>query len=96
MASEVKSLIKKEPRLVDLLYISVNKEERNIVNNLNKLAESEWIRINMSGYLFDKEYKDNVIEIAKLVNNIINLIYQSNFFNLKPNLSSNIFIKENA
>ena len=96
LALEVKSLIKKEPRLVDLLYISVNKEERNIVNNLNKLAESEWIRINMLDYLFDKEYKDNVIEIAKLVNNIISLIYQSNFFNLKPNLSSNIFIKENA
>ena len=96
LALDVESLIKKEPRLVDLLYISINKEKRNVANNLNKLAESEWIRINMSGYLFDKEYKDNVIEIAKLVNNTIKLIYQVNFFNVESNLLSNITIKENA
>ena len=95
-ALEVESLIKNNPYLIDLIYFNINKKETKILDDLNKLAETEWFRINRSDYLFNKKYKDSVIEIVKLVNNIINLIYQVDFFDLKHDLFLNMTTKENA
>ena len=95
-ALEVESLIKNNPYLIDLIYFNINKKETKILDDLNKLAETEWFRINRCDYSFNKKYKYSVIETVKLVNNIINLIYQVDFFDLKHDLFSNMTTKENA
>lgn len=95
-AIEIKDLIKEKPCLVDLLYITLNRKEKDTIKSLNAISEKEWLRINGSSYLFNEEYKDNIIETAKLINYIVKIIHEVNFFNSESNLLSNTLIKQNA
>ena len=95
-ALEIKDLIESKPHLIDLLYLSLNKKKKDIVKDLNVIAEKEWFRINRSTCIFNEEYKDNIVETAKLINYIIKIIYEVDFFNYESNLHPNMLIKQNA
>lgn len=93
-AMKIQHLIKNRPYLIDLLYINLDKQEKERINSLNKLAETEWFRVNNIEYLFDSDYKKNALNIIEPINNIIDLIYQLD--SLDYNIFSSKFKQENA
>lgn len=93
-ALQLKDLIKSRPYLIDLLYVQFIDNEKLIIYNLNKLAESEWFRINSHEYLVDIDNEKSILNILELINKEMNLIYKSYY--LDSNVFSDRLEKENA
>lgn len=90
-ALKMQSLIKNRPYLIDFMYISLNKKEKDIINNL---AEIEWFRINNKSKLFYDNYIYKELNTIESINHKIGL--NSELGLLDFNIFSSRFEKENA
>lgn len=96
LALEAETLIKNKPYLVDLIYLNINKKEKETLKELNILAESEYLRIKGHNNIFNINCKDSAIKVSRIINYINNTIYHLDFYRDEHELFSHITAKENA